>query len=258
MRPSARGLSRSFVANCETRFFPSIMPMPRRPVVFAHRGASRAARENTIEAFERARDAGADGVELDARRTADGVLVVHHDPQVDGAGLIAEAPFAALHAAAPHVPMLVDALTACAGLVVNVEVKCLPWEPDADTDRSVLRHVVDVVREHAPDAIVSSFDLGAVDASLAYAPEIATALLTMGQDVSAASILTVEHGHACLNVDRVAALAASARDVADAHARGIRVNVWTVDDPDEMRALAEKGVDGVITNVPDVARATLG
>ena len=224
--------------------------------MFAHRGASRAARENTIEAFERARAAGADGVELDARRTADGVLVVHHDPQVDRVGLIAEATYARLHETAPHVPTLVDALGACAGLVVNVEVKCLPWEPDADTDRSVLRSVVDVVRERVPDAVVSSFDLGAVDASRAYAPGIATAFLTMGQDVASAATLAAEHGHAFVNPDRASALAASADDIAGAHSRGVRVNVWTVDEPGEMRALAEKGVDAVITNVPDVARAT--
>jgi len=57
--------------------------------VFAHRGATASARENTLEAFAEARALGADGVELDVRRSRDGALVVHHDEWVEGAGLIA-------------------------------------------------------------------------------------------------------------------------------------------------------------------------
>ena len=60
--------------------------------VLAHRGASRAERENTLRAFERACALGADGVELDVRRTSDDVLVVHHDPRVDGGCVIIETP----------------------------------------------------------------------------------------------------------------------------------------------------------------------
>ena len=66
--------------------------MARRPLVLGHRGASAGAPENTVAAFTRARELGADGVELDVRRTADGVLVVHHDPDVRGVGLIASTP----------------------------------------------------------------------------------------------------------------------------------------------------------------------
>src|SRR4051812_33810066 len=86
--------------------------------VIAHRGASKAERENTLGAFRRARAMGADAVELDVRRTVDGVLVVHHDP------LPAELT--------PHVPTLGDALDACTGMWVNVEIKNDPDEPDFD------------------------------------------------------------------------------------------------------------------------------
>jgi glycerophosphoryl diester phosphodiesterase len=64
--------------------------MPSRPLVLAHRGANRLARENTVDAFVRARELGADGVELDVRRTADGVLVVHHDAAVEPVGLLVD------------------------------------------------------------------------------------------------------------------------------------------------------------------------
>src|SRR4051794_33800728 len=231
--------------------------MRARPLVLGHRGASRAFAENTVAAFAGARDLGADGVELDVRRTADAQLVIHHDPNVDGSVAIFEQPFAALRNAYPDVPTLGEALEACAGMLVNVEIKCLPWEPDADTpDRAVVRAVVDLVRGQASvppkDVIVSSFDLGAVDASRAFAPDIATGWLTSGQDIAVAAPIAAAHGHTWLNPDVVAALRASGTDIAAAQQSGVRVNVWTVDDQNDMTVLAAAGVDAIITNVPDV------
>ncbi len=236
--------------------------MVDRPLVLGHRGASRARLENTLAAFAKARELGADGVELDARRTSDGQLVVHHDPSVDGFGLIVEHPFAALRALHPEIPTLVEALEACAGMIVNVEIKCLPWEPDADTpDRVVVHAVAERVRDSgyalSSDIIVSSFDLGAVDACRAFKPEITTAWLTSGQEIGAAAAIAIEHGHAWLNPDRASALRASATEIADAHRSGVRMNVWTVDEPDEILRLAAAGVDAIITDVPDVALETL-
>jgi glycerophosphoryl diester phosphodiesterase len=233
--------------------------MADRPLVLGHRGASHARPENTLAAFARARELGADGVELDARRSADGWIVVHHDPAVVGFGLIAEHGFTALRAAHPEIPTLVEALEACAGMIVNVEIKCLPWEPDADTDRVVVRSVGEIVRVAArtgapgSEFIVSSFDLGAVDASLAFAPEITTAWLTSGQAIVSAAPVAIAHGHAWLNPDRVSALSAAPAEIADAQRSGLRVNVWTVDEPSEIATLAAVGVDAIITDVPDVA-----
>jgi glycerophosphoryl diester phosphodiesterase len=232
--------------------------MAARPIVLAHRGASRAAPENTIEAFTAARTLGADGVELDVRHTADGTLVIHHDPEIPGFGLIADATFPELRAAVPSVPTLPEALAACTGLLVNVEIKCLPWDPDPDTpDHAHVRAVVDALADSPLDIIVSSFDLGAIDACRAFAPEIATAWLTADQTVAAAASLALAHGHAAVNPDRKSALATSPSEIAAAHEQGVSVNVWTVDEPADMVKLAELGVDALITNVPDVARATL-
>jgi glycerophosphoryl diester phosphodiesterase len=232
--------------------------MTTRPLVLGHRGASRRRRENTLAAFAAARELGADGVELDVRRTADGVLVVHHDAEHAELGLLAAQPFAALRAAAPEVPTLAEALETCAGLLVNVEIKCLPWEEDADTgDRAVVRAVVEALTARADDVIVSSFDLGAVDACRSFAPALTTALLTSGQSVAAAARVAGEHGHTWCNPDRTAALAASAHDLAAVHARGVHVSVWTVDDPSEAQQLAAAGVDAIITNEPDVVLAAL-
>ena len=75
--------------------------MRGRPLVFGHRGASAAAPENTVEAFSKARALGADGVELDVRRSADGVLMVHHDAEIAGLGALVERSFAEVRAARP-------------------------------------------------------------------------------------------------------------------------------------------------------------
>jgi len=233
-----------------------------RPLVFGHRGASAVRRENTLAAFAKARELGADGVELDVRRSADLQLVVHHDPEAEGLGLLAGTTFAAVRDTRPDIPTLDEALEACAGMIVNVEVKCLPWEPDSDAgDRAVVRAVVDLLQraEHVPlaDVIVSSFDLGAVDAVRALAPELATGWLTTGQEVKAAAAMASEHGHPWLNADRTVALRTAPGDVDEAHRLGVRVNVWTVDDPAHMTALAAAGADAIITNTPDVALETL-
>lgn len=231
--------------------------MARRPLVLAHRGASAVAPENTVAAFTRARELGADGVELDVRRSHDGVLVVHHDPEVPDVGLIASMSYAELHAARPELATLDEALAACRGLVVNAEVKCLPWEPDSDADGSVMRATIDAVRAHDGMMIVSSFDLGAVDRARALAPDIATGWLTHGQGVEAAAEIAVGHGHPWLNPDGFAALEAGADGIAAAHRAGVLVSVWTVDDPDAARTLAAAGADVIITNVPDVVLAAV-
>lgn len=232
--------------------------MAGRTLVLGHRGASRVRAENTLAAFAKAREMGADGVELDVRRTADRELVVHHDPEVEGIGIIAAQPFSVVRAQHPEIPTLGEALETCAGMIVNVEIKCLPWEPDPDTtDHEVVRAVSELLRAAASvpvaDVIVSSFDLNAIDACRTFAPELATGWLTSNQEVSTATRLAADHGHTWLNPDRVAALRASDADVAAAQELGVRVNVWTVDDRDEMTKLAAMGVDAIITDVPDVA-----
>jgi glycerophosphoryl diester phosphodiesterase len=227
-----------------------------RPIILGHRGASHAAPENTIAAFALAREMGADGVELDVRRAADATLVVHHDPQIVGFGLLRDHDFDAIRAAHPEVPTLREALDACAGMLVNVEIKCLPWEPDPDSSHREAAHTtVDLIRELDARVIVSSFDLGAVDAVHAYAPELPTAWLTSGQAVGDAAHLALQAGHHWLNPDRVQAKHASPELIADLKGQGLQLGAWTVDDPTEARSLFENGVAAIITNEPDVLLA---
>jgi glycerophosphoryl diester phosphodiesterase len=222
-------------------------------MVYAHRGASADAVENTLAAFELARVQGADGVELDVRRSADGDLVVHHDAAVPDGRVILETPTAELP---EHVPSLAEALDACAGLVVNVEIKNSPFDPDHDPERTVADDVVALLadRQGRDDVLVSSFDLATVDRVRALGA-VPTAFLTFVDPVGEAAVaLAAERGHRAIHPHEGTVDAAFVRL---AHEAGLQVNVWTVDDPERLRALAAAGVDGIVTNVPAKAREAL-
>lgn len=223
--------------------------------VLAHRGASVAAPENTVAAFHLARTLGADWVELDARRTGDGAVVVHHDAHLaDGRALVDLAA-----ADLPRsVPTLAEALDACDGMSVNIEIKNWPDDIDFDPTDAVATVVAEVVGERGTQAsvLVSCFHQPTIDRIRVLDPAIPTAFLhhfetrswaELAADVAAA-------GHVALHpwdgvVDR--------QLVDAAHGAGLEVNVWTVDDPARMAELVELGVDGICTNLPDVARAVV-
>jgi glycerophosphoryl diester phosphodiesterase len=231
------------------------------PLVLAHRGASRAEPENTLAAFRRALELGADGVELDVRRTADRRLVVHHDAVVPGPGLLAESTAAPVRASAPQVPTLAEALDVCTGRIVDVEVKNLPGDADFDPTDLAADLLVELLaaRGHRDLVIVSSFNLATVDRVLALDGRIRTALLTARTTGLRDRLeLAHDHGHVALN-PRAHALAGrrAARLAGRAGELGMALYAWTVNDPRQVRRLAAAGVDGLITDVPDRARRAL-
>lgn len=219
--------------------------------VIAHRGASRLERENTLRAFERAVEVGAHGIELDVRRGPAGELVVHHDAWLADGRAIVETPSSELP---PHVPTLEQALRACAGAWVNVEVKNDRREPDFDPDRGLATAVVDVLRAVGPDDrwsedrwLVSSFDLASIDRIAEIAPGVPTAWLVTEIPDDVVERLA---GHTALHprVDQL-----ERHHVELLHEAGFRVNTWTCNDPARIVELDRWGVDGVCTDVPDVA-----
>lgn len=224
------------------------------PLVIAHRGASKVERENTVAAFREAGRMGAEMVELDVRRTADGALAVHHDATLADGRALKDVTFAELP---DWVPDLAAALDASAGMDVNIEIKNWPADIDFDPDDAVAARVVDLVRARgcAGRVLVSSFNLGTIDRVRALEADIATGWLTGGAIDPALAVATaVAGGHAALH-PHFATVTPEA--VAAAHEAGLAVNTWTVDDPDTMVRLASWGVDGIVTNVPDLALATL-
>lgn len=219
--------------------------------VVGHRGASAAEPPgNTIAAFRRAAELGADWVELDARRTADDAVVVHHDAELPDGRVIRSVPAAEL---TDWVPTLEAALDACDGMKVNVEIKNSPDDPDFDESRSIADAVVDVLGQRDRSGfLITSFDAAALERVRVVDRHVPLGLLEWNlQDPRAVLDRASSLGCAAINpwdgfVD--------ASLVRDAHALGLEVNVWTVNDPDRMRQLAELGVAGIITDVPDVAR----
>jgi glycerophosphoryl diester phosphodiesterase len=228
--------------------------MAGRVQVIAHRGASRAEPENTIAAFRAARELGADWVELDVRLTADEQLAVHHDVALRGGGHIPDTRRADLP---PSVPMLGEALAACAGMGVNVEIKNLPHEAGFDEHARIAELVAEVLaaRDLEQPVLVSSFHPGTLARLRSIDPSVATALLTFNlPDPIAAVEACVAAGHVALNPFVGTADMAL---VKACRAAGLQVNVWTVDDPERMAELVALEVDGIVTNVPDVARAVV-
>jgi glycerophosphoryl diester phosphodiesterase len=219
----------------------------------AHRGASRAERENTLAAFRRAATMGAHAVELDARRCGDGTLVVHHDAVLEDGRTLVRVPLGELPG---YVPTLEAALDACTPMWVNVEVKNDPREPDFDDTDRIADEVVALLRRRSEPPshwLISSFRLETVDRCRQLAPEIPTAWLTVAADLAHLERAR-EHGHAAWH-PWVGGLSAELVDAS--HAAGLAVNTWTCDDPEQMRQLITWGIDGICTNVPDVALAVL-
>lgn len=227
-------------------------------IVIAHRGASSAFPENTVEAFLGALAQGADGVELDVRRTADQKLAISHDDTLpDGTVLVATA-YADLP---PEVTDLATVLDLCAAMaVINTEIKNWPEDRDFDPTEQLAEAVVALIAARGELAaghhLISSFHLPTIDRVHALAPGLATGwLLGMVEDAGPLIDKAAERGHVAVHPHH-----AFVNDdfVARAHAAGLAVNAWTCDDPDRIRWLADLGVDAVVTNVPDLALPALG
>jgi glycerophosphoryl diester phosphodiesterase len=237
---------------------------PRRgedePVaLLAHRGGAGPWRENTLEAFTGALRLGADGVELDVRRTSDGRLVVHHDAEIAGCGALHDLRAGDLP---PWVPGLDEALATCAGATVNVEIKNAPVEPGFDPAETVAAEVVAALAQacsswRAPaHVIVSSFWPATVAAVRAAGPEVATGLLVHPSlDVAASADQAAGLGCVALNPF----YRQVTPDLVDlVHAMDMAVVVWTVNEPDDLSAMATAGVDTVISDRVTDARVALG
>lgn len=251
------------------------MPLP---LILAHRGASAYAPENTIAAFRLAHELGADGVELDVQLTRDGIPVVIHDDTVDrttdGTGRVGDlavGEIARLDAGAwktedyrgepvPTLAQVFDALADWlnpAGRVrpclINVELKT-----ERLTTDGLEREVLNVISRYGVQnrILLSSFSPLALHRAKEINPRLPRGLLydrSMPLHLRRAWLrfwadpqaLHPEHSM----ID--------ARYMQWAKRKRLKVNTWTVDDPDQARRLAALGADALITNKPDVIRDAL-
>lgn len=258
-----------------------------RPLLIAHRGGGRLAPEETLPAYQNAWDLGADMLEGDVHATADGVLVLMHDDRVDrttdGTGKISSMTFAALRqldagyaftakdaeGAAVHpfrgqgvvVPTLDEVLDAFPGALWSIEVK--------QHDPPIAQAVVETLRAHAAGAgpsldriiVVSFFDdtMATVRAAAAAASVPGEPALVTG--FAAGEMLAfVQEGQGGGYVPPAQVLQLPVKTPEDdnglparldpAHALGLAVQLWTVNDRALMEALVTRPVDGIMTDDP--------
>jgi glycerophosphoryl diester phosphodiesterase len=226
-----------------------------RPLVFAHRGGSKIGPENTITAFDRALAAGADGLELDVQLSRDATVVVHHDSLLDRTtrlqGQLKERTASEL--AGAGVPTLAEVLARYPGTRIIIELK----ESSVQLAHAVVR---EIRRAGAADNVcVGSFSVSALRVCRACAPEIATSGARFEVRLALyRSWLNLSPGRVPYQAFQVPETSGSTRVVSPrfirlAHRAGLVVQIWTVDDPDDMRRLLDWGADGIITDRPDVA-----
>jgi glycerophosphoryl diester phosphodiesterase len=220
--------------------------------VYAHRGLHDKERENTVGAFVAAVALGVDGVELDVRRTGDGVLVVHHDPAIGriaiGDTLSKDLP--------DYVPTLDEAMRACEGVLVNVEIKNERGrrEPTYDDTGGFARQVVNRLREihWSERVIISSFDLATCAVVRSVDEEIRVGWLLRDDDIAGAMTQAHVLGFNAVNTHFKTL---SAELMVRARELSLEVNTWTVNATRDIKKMFELGVDGIITDEPALVRA---
>lgn len=278
----------------------------RSLALHGHRGARGLAPENTLNGFGRALAIGVDVLELDVGITADGVVVVTHDPELnpnitrdaDGSWLNQVGPpirtlsradllrydvgrirpgsayAAAFPEQTPHdgarIPTLAEVIACDKLICFNIELKTFPARAGLTVPGSMLAEAVAgvaVAGGAAARVIVQSFDWRGLRTLQRHYPEIALAWLTSAATTAAAGLWWDLTGPVPTAPRAVAAAggetwAPAYQDLtepllAEARALGLRVVPWTVNQPSDMARLIAWGVDGLITDRPDLARVAL-
>ena len=233
------------------------------PLPFAHRGGASEVPENTLPAFEHAVRLGYRYVETDVHVTSDGVLLAFHDDVLDRvtdrSGTIGELPWAEVRRALVDgrepIPLLEDLLGAWPELRVNIDPKHDgAVEPLIETLRRC-----DAVHRVCVGAF-SDERIARVRAAL---PGVCTSLgpggsLQLGLAAAGdADVGDLPSPCAQLPPTYLDTPVITAELVAEAHRRGMQIHAWTIDDPAEITALLEIGVDGIMTDRPAVLREVL-
>lgn len=243
---------------------------PAKVSVIAHRGGRKWAPENTLQAFANSLELGVDGIELDVHRCASGELVVIHDADLsrttNGAGLVAEANLDEIQRLSAglwfdkefrreKVPLLSQVLALVSGqCLINIEIKNAPIAYPG-----IEEELLDLLSSYgAPDKIIiSSFDHHVLlrltqllpgDSSLELAL-LADAVLLDLKGYSAA--LKTAYFHPCFGSLR--------QDIVEeAHAAGMKVNAWTLNQRGQWAMAMKMGVDGIVTDDPEELMILLG
>ncbi|MFI2414127.1 glycerophosphodiester phosphodiesterase [Streptomyces sp. NPDC018947] len=234
------------------------------PIAFAHRGGAADGLENTLRQFRRAVEAGYRYIETDVHATRDGRLVAFHDATLDrvtdGAGRIADLRWEEVRrarvAGEEPVPLFEELLEAFPGVRWNIDVKAEP----------ALRPLLALIeRTNAWDRVcVGSFsEARVVRAQRLAGPRLATSYGTRGvlglrlRSWGVPAALRRSAVAAQVPETQSGIPVADHRFVRAAHARGLQVHVWTVNDPERMHRLLDLGVDGIMTDHIDTLRKVM-
>ncbi len=231
------------------------------PLAFAHRGGAAEGRENTMAAFARAVDLGYTYLETDAHATADGVLLAFHDHSLDRVtdhtGRIAELPYREVRGAriggVDEIPLLENLLGMWPDVRFNIDVKESP---------SILPLARAIRRTAAHDRVcLTSFsDLRLAQARKAVGGGVCSALGPRGVAALRTASMGSGYGRLLTGLARAAVpcaqipmgfrgLRLTTRSlIRTAHALGMQVHVWTIDEPATMERLLDLGVDGIMTD----------
>ena len=224
------------------------------PEVVGHRGWPTRHPDNTLAGFLAAATV-AESVETDVRRSADGKLVLSHDPAIGGLE-VAVHPWSVLaevDLGEGHRPALLDeAVAAIPGTSFQFEVKNLPYEPGFEPDHRVGLETAERAR---PGDLVTSFNWVTLAAVHRVFPEVATGVLVGASgEIDQALAECLEVGHPAL----VPSIELPIGDLARALDSGLRVYPWVVEEPALVEELADLGVSGIITDDPAAVRTVLG
>lgn len=234
------------------------------PLAFAHRGGAADGIENTAAAFRRAADAGYRYFETDVHASADGRLVAFHDATLDrvtdARGRIAELPWSEIQrarvAGREPLPLFEELLETFPEARWNVDIKAGP----------ALAPLVELIRrtDSWDRVCVGSFSEARVAGAHRLAgPRLATSYGVRGvvglRLRSYGIPAALRAGAVCAQVpeSQGGVRVVDRRFVREAHARGLQVHVWTVNDPERMAALLDLGVDGIMTDHIETLRTVL-
>jgi glycerophosphoryl diester phosphodiesterase len=240
------------------------------PILLAHRGDKNYAPENTLPAFEQAIQKGADGVELDAKLTADGHVVVIHDSTVDrttdGEGRVVSLTLEALRKldagkwfdkkfSGTKVPLLEEVFeTIGRDKIINIELKNY-----SSPFNGLVLKVCELIKRHNNHSqiILSSFYSSNLKIAAQTLPEVSRALLAMP---GAAGLWARSFGFMFGDFQALHPHISNAtrEQVQRAHRVNRRVHVWTANTPEEVTRLRDWGFDGIMTDDPQMAVRALG
>ncbi len=241
-----------------------------RPILLAHRGDSAHAPENTLPAFEQALQKGADGIELDAKLSADGQIVVIHDATAnrttDGAGKVSELSFAELRAfdagawfdakfSGVKIPLLEEVFeTVGQDKIINIELTNYhsPWD-------GLTAKVCESIKRcgNAEQILLSSFFPFNLNIARRLLPQIPRGLLALpgARGLWARSFGFMFGDYQALHPN-ISDL--RRESVQRAHRLKRRVHVWTANASADVQRLRDWGADGIITDDPQAAAQALG